>query len=660
MSRDSEATELNAAGDGPPSPWHGMTWRSLALGVLIVLIINICSPYAEFVLHTTYLATNYFPLGLIFPFFVIVAVVNVILKSISRRLALSPRELGVVFIMGLAAVAIPTYGVTGYLLSTIAAPFYHASPENKWAETFHSFVPSWIAPRDEQAMQWFFEGLPLGQSIPWAVWARPLLWWIPLVGAVLFMCLCIVVMLRKQWVDKERLTYPLAEVPLEMIKDSDDGRLLPLFMRSRAFWWGFGIFLFIILWNIIGYFHPMFPQISLHFGNVRIGRGFPGIHAKIYPPMAGIAFLLHLNVSFSVWFFVLLGIIQTGVFNRLGYSIGHADVYCSHPAALAWQGWGGFVVMVLVGLWIAREQIKDVFGKALGLRPNVDDSREILSYRVAAFGFVICLVYIVGWLRVSGMDFRVISLFMFAALVAYIGLARIVVEGGLVFLRPPLIPQAFATYTLGSATIGPRCMTAIGFSYAWYCDIIDTFIPSGANAAKIGSSLGIGRRAMFTAIVTAMVVGFAASLWYTIYLAYHTGAFNFTRWVFGGGAKVPFNNIRAKLLNPFGPDWNRLMFMGLGGAVMAVLTFLNHTLSWWPIHPLGFPLAAVGQVKWSVFSVFVGWLAKFVVVRLGGLRLYHQVRPFFIGMILGYFFGSGISCFVDFLFFPDQGHVLYL
>jgi hypothetical protein len=35
------------------------------------------------------------------------------------------------------------------------------------------------------------------------------------------------------------------------------------------------------------------------------------------------------------------------------------------------------------------------------------------------------------------------------------------------------------------------------------------------------------------------------------------------------------------------------------------------------------------------FSIFVGWLAKVLIVRLGGAGLFQRMRPLFIGIIFG-------------------------
>ena len=638
----------------------GLTLRAFLLGVVMVAIVTVGAPFSSFILNSTYLATNYFPLGAVFPFFVLVAIVNVALKAIKPGWAFKPAELIASFMMGLVAAAVPTYGLTGYLISVNAAPYYFASPENRWSDYFHEHIPAWICPTDVEAMKWFFEGVPVGQAIPWSAWLVPMIWWALLLGSVLWLCLCLIVILRKQWIEKERLTFPLAEIPVEMVEESDSPRLTPKFMQSRLFWYGFSLTFLFICWNMIGYFVPGFPAIPRRFGYVRIGRGFPAINTNIYPPMTGVAFLLHLDVSFSVWFFYILGVVQTGLFNRFGFTIGSADTYCSAPAAMGWQGFGAFTVMVMTGLWMARDHLRDVLREAWHGSPRGVGPEEVMSYRAAVLGVLLSLLFIGCWMGASGMSLPVIVLFLFAAVVLYIGLTRIVIEGGLVFLRGPIIPQSFACHVLGTATLSPACLTAISFSYGWFCDIIACFMPSGANSVKMGERTGLSGRGIFIAIVSALVIGFAISLPLTLYFGYRYGAYNFNSWVFRGGAATPFANTVTKLKNASSADLGRLGFLGIGAVVMAGLQVLRYRLSWWPLHPFGFPLAAVLQVKWSCFSIVVGWAAKLVVLRLGGIGLYRKAKPFFIGLIMGFFFGSGVSFFVDWIAFFGEGHRLYL
>jgi hypothetical protein len=55
----------------------------------------------------------------------------------------------------------------------------------------------------------------------------------------------------------------------------------------------------------------------------------------------------------------------------------------------------------------------------------------------------------------------------------------------------------------------------------------------------------------------------------------------------------------------------------------------------WPFHPLGFLMAYSYPMQVLWFSVFVGWLAKVVLTRLGGSDALRKARALFIGLILG-------------------------
>ena len=430
-------------------------------------------------------------------------------------------------------------------------------------------------------------------------------------------------------------------------------------MRQRLFWAGFAVPMGIIGWNMISYFYPLFPAIDLTGRYLPLARGFPPIYTRIYLPVIAFAFLSPREVSFSVWFFHLLAVIQIGIFNTFGFDIGRADVYCSQPASISWQEAGAFTVMVFWSLIMARSHFKDVLKKAIWGDPKVDDSMEMLSYRTAVFGGIIGLIYMVCWLRASGMDFLVIATFLAAVFVLYIGVTRIVVEGGLIFMRGPIIAQTFTFYTLGVTNIPAAGMTALAFSYGWFCDIKSFFMPAVAHSAKVCDMARLNKRDVLRAVVVALVAAIAISIFYTLYLGYSHGAYNFGDWIFRGGATAPFDNIVTKLKNPFGPDKRALTLYGIGAAVMVPLIFMRYRFTWWPLHPVGFAVAMSLPITLTAFSIFLAWLAKTIILRLGGLTLYNKTKPFFFGLLAGFFIGCGISFLVDFAWFPEEGHVLY-
>ena len=63
--------------------------------------------------------------------------------------------------------------------------------------------------------------------------------------------------------------------------------------------------------------------------------------------------------------------------------------------------------------------------------PTVDDSGEMLTYRLALWGLLIGGTIMVIWLTASGIPFYLVIPFLLVALVLFIGLTRIVAESGM-------------------------------------------------------------------------------------------------------------------------------------------------------------------------------------------------------------------------------------
>tara|TARA_Y100001960_G_scaffold93143_1_gene100343 strand:- start:39 stop:563 length:525 start_codon:yes stop_codon:yes gene_type:complete len=169
----------------------------------------------------------------------------------------------------------------------------------------------------------------------------------------------------------------------------------------------------------------------------------------------------------------------------------------------------------------------------------------------------------------------------------------------------------------------------------------------------------MNRRGLCLAIVLALLVGFCATIIYVITMAYEQGASNFNSWFFrvSSGAGVrSFDDVMAKIKNPADFHAQKLSFFGIGAMVMSLLTFMQYRFPWWPLHPVGFAISAIWMIRNQAAAIFVSWAAKSLIMRFGGIELYRRAAPFFIGLILGHFFGVGISFIVDMIFFPGNGH----
>ena len=161
------------------------------------------------VLHGSRIASYFNTPAAIILFFFLVLFLNSFLGLLRRSWMLSRAELALVYIMWIVATAIPEWGFTSFLLPDITGVVYYASPENNWRELLLPHIPDWIIPFREFAdVKDFYEGAPLGRGIPWGMWLTPLLYWLSFITAVYLAMISITVILRKQWVERERLVYP--------------------------------------------------------------------------------------------------------------------------------------------------------------------------------------------------------------------------------------------------------------------------------------------------------------------------------------------------------------------------------------------------------------------------------------------------------------------
>lgn len=627
--------------------------RAALVGVVLSVAIALLAPLSNYSIHSSPMTASHFPMALFFGFLLLV-VVNPLVRAVSPRLALSRRELVGALAVGFVGSSVPT--MMGRLIATISAPRYFASPENQWPDYVLPHLRDWAVPRDvAQAITYFYQGLPPGQRPAWQVWVVPLFWWCSFVFAIFVACLSIATILRRQWVERERLAFPLAAVPLALSRP-EPGVTPRGLWRDRLFWLGAALPLFIILWNMVGYFYPTFPHISFAYGypqlDITIARDFPRVSAKADFYVFSFAYFTNLNILLSIWFFHLLAVLQIGISNRVGFGPGTFD------AGVNWQSYGGLTLFVLWGLYMARAHLADVLRKALGNDPRVDDSRELVSYRFACVSLLLAFLYLVGWLAYMGSSIPVAVLFLGASLVLYLGMAKIIAMSGLVVLRGPIIVagETKSPFTGAWAWHTGESPVAMPIMSATFCANKGFALPPAANAARLAQEVPGGQRTLGRAILLSGIVAMVAFSVVTLALGYHKGAQNFGSYAFNTSNKFPFNTVVTFAKNPPTTLPTQLAYFAAGGLVTAALMLLTYRVPWWPLHPIGFTVAFAYPVRVTAWSVFLAWLVKTVVLRVGGISLYRRSQAVVLGMLIGYVVGVGVSFLVDVLFFYGQGH----
>jgi len=638
-----------------------MKKRTLILSLLMAVAVNILPAWSSLILHSSRMDFAHVSVAFLVPFFLLLFVNQAIRRW---RFSLSSSELIVICCVGLVAATMQGEWLSGYLLGTISSPYYFATPENRWAELLHPHMPSWAVLTDRAAIRTFHESMPPEQSIPWGAWIQPVFWWMTLAAALLIAGLSITTIFRRQWAENEKLAFPVATGILELTgAEKGESNLAHLF-RLPLFWIGFGITFGILAWNMVGWSvtgWPMIPLLSNR--SLSLGRGFPSIMFVVHPMTIAFGYFTKSEVLFSIWFFHVLAVVQAGIFNRFGYEIGGADPWGSFHTAIGWQSFGGMIVFVAWGVWVGRHHLVNVFRQAVFRENRIDDSNELMSYRMAFWLFVGCSVYAFLFLHQAGLGIVPSLFFWFGTAILYLGLARIIVESGLVFIRGPIIAQAFTWHTLGPAVISPEGAVAIGLTQTFFCDAKTMGITLLAHVPRFAQSLEKRvRRQMGQLVIGGCMVGAGAVIVFTLVESYHgVGAYNFGVSSFrgeGGSAAESWQVIAKRLQQTFATDWKRVTFLGIGSVIAAAMTGLRYWLPNFSIHPIGFAVGASLIMRSSASSIFLVWIIKSIILKIGSLARYHQYAPLFLGMMVGHAFGIGLGVLVDAILFPGEGHKL--
>ena len=640
---------------------RGVTARAVLVGATLVAAISVISPWAILVVKGSQLTSNAIPIVTVFILFAITAVAQPLLRLLSRRLAFCRAELITVYVMMLVGSVVVTTGFTGTFLSVITGGLYYATPENNWEGLWVPYHNRWLSPTDTEAVRLFYEGLPQGRAIPWEAWATPLLTWTSFILVFYAVLFCIGVLLRGQWVENERLVFPLTKLPLAMVEDEDnEGRsFIGRLFTNRIMWLGFIIPLLLHTWNSAGNYTDAFQKIPV-VGNVAIMPGLAGVPFRLNLPIIGLAYLMPLNVAFSVWFFFLVGQIQRMVMARLGLQIGTSDIWTSGGAGpiISYQMAGGMMVFVAFLLYTAAPHIRHLW--RLAAVGDDGGRREVLPPRMAFIGLFGGALFMMGWLTLTGLSLYVSVVLVIGALGTFIGLSRIVAEAGVPSAQTPMVPQAFITRGFGPEVLGLKNMTGIGLSTVWIGETAANMMNAVVHSLKLTTEEGAGRRyrGMPLALLLAVVVGLTGSIWFTMHMAYTHGGINLHSWYYVGAPKWPFDYMTS-VYNAPEPFLPRLGFASLGGGVMATLLFLRHRFIWWPLHPIGFPIASTYTImSYGWFAIFLAWMIKSIILRYGGVSIYRSLMPFFLGLILGEFTTACVWVFID-GYFGFEGNMIF-
>ncbi len=620
----------------------GVTIIALLLGLILIPINCYWVVKAEIIkatIHATILALFF---NVIFCIFVL-TLLNHLIKRFLPRWSLSQAELLLIYTM----LSVST-GLFGIDLMTLLVPsmghaFWFATPENEWRTVFWRYLPKWLTVSDQSALRGYYEG----ESSFWtakhlAAWSVPIIAWSIFIFVFMFVALCINVILRKQWMQEEKLSYPIIQLPLEMTSDSSG------FFKNHLMWIGFAISGGFNLIQGLHYLYPVIPAPRLEYNlapllTQRPWNAIDWLPINLYPFIIGLAYFMPLDLSLSFWFFYLFWKAQLVFRGIVGWGAMPGSRLSAQVSG-AWLGIG------LLAIFNSRKHIIKVLKGIVRLRETngngnhrLDDSEEPMRYRTAVLGVIFGMIFLVLFWHQAGMSLWVGAVFFGMYFIFVIAATRMRAE-----LGPPAHelhtsgPDWVLLETFGNKPFTPGDLSCFSLlywtNYGYRCHPM----PHQLEGFKLADRGGINAKRMNLAIILATAVGIIAAFLTLLSLFYDYGGTARVEGYSMGPSWTAFNRLQRQLYGVLNPDYSIMKQRSFGIVFTFFLMFMRRRFVWWRLHPVGYAVSAGWSVSWMWFSVFLSWLIKWFILRMGGLRIYRKTTPLFLGLILGQFVvGSG-------------------
>ncbi len=175
-------------------------------------------------------------------------------------------------------------------------------------------------------------------------------------------------------------------------------------------------------------------------------------------------------------------------------------------------------------------------------------------------------------------------------------------------------------------------------------------MPHQLDALKMGPEGGLRVGQVAFALMLATVLGVIISAVIAVTLFTNLGAVaRIDAWRGLAGLRA-FDAASSLMLAPRDPDPAGAAAVGFGMLTVFALMAARVQWVWWPFHPIGYAMANTPTMNYAWVSMLVAWAAKVIIVRTGGMRLYRQALPFFLGLIAGDFLGGGSTTLAAILF----------
>jgi hypothetical protein len=530
------------------------------------------------------------------------------------------------------------------------------------ASTRELFAGLWWLPPTSAVINMRTGGMP----VELGAWVGNMLWYTLFHFSFFLVGLSIMMLFRHRWIDVEKVPFVFPIASWEAIKYTYG---LEMEGRPRIpFSLGVIVGLAINIQILMTYLFPWWPDLSGWrtlgispngcvpvraedpIGSVIVGF----MRWNMQPLNYAMAYLSPLNISFGMWFMTLVFMVLAQAAYSLGYYTGALGVSgCCR--VLGFGGWevspvwgpplnwswmcltGGMIGFVLMVVWQARQYLAHTLRAARGqAAPEIDETREPLSYRSIYIILAISCIFMLAFFLSSGIGIVVgLILLVFGGLFYQIAeaYARGVSGMGFAIGRVNWPSWPLRMFFWPRATeYSVEFITSVEF-LALGVDTPGAGIGTWSTGSMYGFRLadlgGLSQKMALKLMVLTFIIAFPIRMVVSTWFDYQVGV-----------ARAPMCNSGWECGDASIERWNGMpsnseiaISGGIGFLIVVGLYYMNSRFPWWPIHPMGFLLSGGQYAMWTgVWVCFlVGWICKYLTLRIGGSKAYENYGTPFIG-----------------------------
>lgn len=614
-------------------PPHRVTHRALIVGAVLIPLNVYWVMTVEGIWHSGHPTCISLPWGAVFNLVLLLAL-NVLLKRLLPRWAFTQAEFVTIYAMVTIAIMLAGHDTLQLGVPNLSYGFWFATEANHWEQLFGEYLPRFLSVSDPRVLEPFYDGRSsLYENGYWQAWLGPVLWWCGIVLAVGLVMIGINVLLRQQWTEREKLGYPIVQLPLVMTHEGGNRE----FFSNKVLWLGIAAGALLDLYNGLHAFWPSIPLLDvrhdgLHYIETRSwGRPWSAmgrIQLPFYPFLTAMGFLIPLDLCFSMWFFFVLRKLTQVAAAAAPIRLMPELPYFSE------QAFGAWFVLFGYAMWVGRRHFAEIWRDLWRGRLAAEaEGADPLSYRGAVMAIVVGLGFLVFVCLKAGMTLPSVLGFLAFAFIIHTAVTRVRAE-----LGPPAHEMAgnmnaasLQVMLAGTRGVGVRNLAV--FPYFWWLTgrgYRTTPMPAQLEALKMAAVSGAEPRRLALGMAIAFLLGGLFSYWSAIHLTYIHGT---TPLITHNGGQ--WSQLASWVAYPQDPSWQKMTFMGVGGLTTLALIWLRTQFIWWPLHPAGFALDLVFGVEYFWSCLLVAWIVKWAILRWAGHRAYQRFLPFLYGIIIG-------------------------